>query len=341
MRVFYAPETEAHAPSFFLLRGKVAANEERAERATRLIAALDRIGLSHETPPDAGVAPLAAVHTPRYLAFLAEAARDWQAMAGTGPEVVGNAQPRRPEASYPDGLVGRAGWHMADLACPVGPHTGHAARRAADCAVAAAAALSAGARETYALTRPPGHHAGAEVAGGHCFLNNAAIAAAALARDGARPAILDIDVHHGNGTQAIFYGRADVLTVSIHADPHHFYPWFVGHGAETGAGAGEGYNRNRPLPLKSTDDAWLAALAAGLDDVARFGADTLVLALGLDVHESDPLGGMAVTTEGLRRAGELIGQQPLPVLITQEGGYLAPSLTDNAAAFLGAFMEAR
>lgn len=341
MRVFYAPETEAHAPEFFLLRGKVAANEERAERATRLLEALERVGLAHEAPPAAGMAPLAAVHTPRYLAFLEQAADAWRAIEGAGLEVVGNVQPRRAEATYPDGLVGRAGWHMGDLACPVGPHTGHAARRAADCAVAAADALTGGARETYALTRPPGHHASAEVAGGHCFMNNAAIAAAALARNGARPAILDIDVHHGNGTQAIFYERRDVLTVSIHADPHHFYPWFVGHAAETGAGAGEGFNRNRPLPMKSRDEAWLDAIEAGLDDVARFGADTLVLALGFDVHQSDPLGGMAITTEGLRRAGTLIGWQKRPVLITQEGGYLAPALTDNAAAFLCAFMDAR
>ncbi len=274
MRVFYAPETEAHAPEFFLLRGRVAANEERAERAKRLLAALGEVGLTHESPPDAGIAPLAAVHTPRYLAFLEHAFEGWQAITGAGAEVVGNAQPRRAEATYPDGLVGRAGWHMSDLACPVGPHTGHAARRAAECAVAAANALADGAREAYALTRPPGHHASAEVAGGHCFLNNAAICAAHLAAKGARPAILDIDVHHGNGTQAIFYERRDVLTVSIHADPHNFYPWFVGHAAETGAGPGEGYNVNRPLPMRSRDDAWLAALEAGLGDIARFGADT-------------------------------------------------------------------
>ena len=341
MQVFYARETERHAPSFFMVRGKPAANEERAQRAERLLAGLARAKLEPQAPPVAGAAALSAVHSPRYLSFLETAWTGWQKLPSAGPEVLANVQPRRPEATYPDGLVGRAGWHMGDLACPVGEHTFEAACRAADTALAAARAVQSGDDCAYALTRPPGHHASREVAGGHCFLNNAAIAAQDMFRAGARPAILDIDVHHGNGTQAIFYERADVLFVSVHADPHRFYPWFVGHAHEAGAGAGEGATINLPLPLGTEDQAWCEAIARGLSDVMRFGADTLILSLGLDVHVSDPLAGMAVTTEGIRRAGEMIGRHPLPAVIVQEGGYLSDALTDNLAAFLDGFLTAR
>jgi acetoin utilization deacetylase AcuC-like enzyme len=230
---------------------------------------------------------------------------------------------------------------MGDLACPVGEHTFMAACRAADTAVAAARAVADGAASAYALCRPPGHHASREVAAGHCFLNNAAIAAEDLARRGARPAVLDIDVHHGNGTQAIFYERGDVLVVSVHADPHHFYPWFVGHGHEAGAGAGEGANVNLPLPIGAQDELWLQAVRAGLSEAARFGADVVILSLGLDVHVSDPLAGMAVTTAGIRRAGEIIADAGRPVVIVQEGGYLTKTLTDNLAAFLEGFLGGR
>lgn len=341
MRVFFAPETDEHAPAFFLTRGRVAANEERPERARRILAAMDRLGLAPESPPAGDTAALRAVHTPRYLDFLATAHAEWQALPAPGPEVVPGAQPRLEDASYPEIVSGRAGWHLGDGACPVGPRTGRAALRSADCALAAADAILAGAREAYALCRPPGHHAAAEIAAGHCYLNNAAIAAARLAAAGARVAILDIDVHHGNGTQAIFYRRGDILTVSIHADPAVFYPFFTGRADERGAGPGEGANRNLPLPFGAPDAAWHEAVAAGLEAVRAFGADTMVLALGFDVYGGDPLAGLSVTTEGITRAGTLTAGFAGPILVTQEGGYVSPALTDNAAAFFGAFLEAR
>ncbi|MEO1102358.1 MAG: histone deacetylase family protein [Pseudomonadota bacterium] len=341
MRVYYAPETADHAPSFFMVRGRVVANEEREERAEQLLTAVARLGVAPRTPPAGDNATILRVHTPRYLAFLESAHTAWQALPDAGPEVIANVQPRDAAARYPKSAVGRTGWHMGDLACPIGPDTFVAARRAADCALAAVAATAEGVGSAYALTRPPGHHAGPEVAAGHCFLNNAAIAAQALVDQGARPAILDIDVHHGNGTQAIFYDRADVLTVSIHTDPAQFYPWFVGHSDEHGSGTGEGFNRNIPLPLGAADAVWHGAVEAGLGAVKEFGADALVLALGLDVHISDPLGGMAVSTEGIARAGAMIGATALPIVVTQEGGYLSSDLTDNAEAFLHAFFDAR
>ncbi|MEM7499980.1 MAG: histone deacetylase family protein [Pseudomonadota bacterium] len=338
MRVFHHPGTAAHAPDFFLVRGRLVANEERPERAALLLEGLARSGLASEVPPPAGRGPLLSVHGADYLAFLETAHAAWQALPGAGAEVVGNIHPHRGVGTYPDSIVGRAGWHMADTAAPIGAGTWEAARLAADCAVAAADAVLSGASRAYALCRPPGHHAYQDMAGGHCFLNNAAIAAAHLRRSHDRVAILDIDVHHGNGTQDIFYDRADVLTVSIHADPHGFYPFFCGHAHERGAGVGRGANLNLPLPLGSGDAAWLSALEAGMAAVTAFAPGAVVLALGLDVHEDDPLRGLSVTTEGLAAAGRLLAGLRTPMVITQEGGYLSPALADTIAAFTGGLL---
>lgn len=275
-----------------------------------------------------------AVHGPAYLDFLATAWEAWQALPGAGPEVVANIHPHRGVGTYPASLVGRAGWHMADTAAPIGQGTWQAARHAADSAVAAADAVLAGASRAYALCRPPGHHAYRDMAGGHCFLNNAAIAAERLRRVHERVAVLDIDVHHGNGTQSIFYARGDVLTVSVHADPDGFYPFFVGHAHERGEGAGTGANLNLPLPLGSEDAAWLAAVDRGIDAVRAFEPGAVVLALGLDVHEDDPLKGLSVSTAGIGEAGKRLGRLATPMVITQEGGYLSPALRDNIEAFI-------
>ncbi|MEO1065687.1 MAG: histone deacetylase family protein, partial [Actinomycetota bacterium] len=174
--------------------------------------------------------------------------------------------------------------------------TWDAAYASAQCAIAAADAVDAGDAHAYALCRPPGHHAYPDQAGGFCFLNNSAIAAQRLLEQGHRPAILDIDVHHGNGTQGIFYARGDVLTVSIHADPADFYPFFWGHAQERGQGDGLGANLNLPLPRSTGDDVYMAALDTALTRIADFGTTALVIALGLDAHEDDPFKGLALTT---------------------------------------------
>ena len=186
----------------------------------------------------------------------------------------------------------------------------------------------------YALCRPPGHHAFAELAGGFCYLNNAAIAAERLCAAGRKVAILDVDLHHGNGTQGIFLNRGDVLTVSIHADPIRFYPFFWGYADEVGKGEGTGANLNLPLARGTGDEGFLAALHLALDRIALFGADTLVLALGLDAFEGDPFAGLAVTTPGFARIGRAVAGLGLPTVIVQEGGYLCPELGDNLQSAL-------
>jgi acetoin utilization deacetylase AcuC-like enzyme len=339
MKVVYSHRHAAHDPAFFLVRGRIQPSAERPERATILLEAARRAGLD---PVEALPQPRRAVlevHRPDYLSFLEEASAAWMALADAAPEVIANIHPQRYPATYPRSIVGRAGWHMADTACPIGPATCAAALSSADVALAAADRLIGGEPSVYALCRPPGHHAYADMAGGFCFLNNAAIAAQRLRQRFERIAILDIDVHHGNGTQAIFYARPDVLTVSIHADPADYYPFFWGHAHERGEGPGLGANLNLPLPIGADDAAWLAAIDTALGAVRAYASDALVLALGLDPHASDPLRGMTVTTPAFARAGAAIARLGQPTLIVQEGGYLSPELGPNLESFLRGFRE--
>lgn len=339
MPCFYAPDTAAHDPKFWMLRGVPMANKETAERADRLLAGLQQVGLTVTTPPVADHAPLRQVHTARYLEFLRTAWAEWQKAPGAGPEVVANLHPQKATQTYPSGLTGRAGWHMADTGCPLGRETWTAALRAVDTALAATGAVLAGAGAAYALCRPPGHHADADSAAGHCFLNNSAIAAEALRARHDRVAILDIDVHHGNGTQEIFYDRGDVLTVSVHGDPDAFYPFYLGHAHERGRAAGLGANLNLPLPIGSDEEAWLAAIDDALSRIAEFAPGALVLALGLDAHENDPFRGLRVTTPGFARAAARIRAAGLPTVIVQEGGYLSEDLSHNIASFMTGWIQ--
>ena len=247
MKTFYANEQKSHDPKMFLSSGAPQPNPEKPERIERLLAGAKAAGSEIHRPRNHGLKPIAAVHTPEYLDFLQNIFLRWQRIEGASPEVIPNIHPLARSGSYPASAVGQAGYHMADTACPISADTWISACWSAWSAVEAADAVLAGDRFAYALCRPPGHHAFADVAGGFCFLNNSAIAAQHLLKDGRRVAILDVDLHHGNGTQGIFYGRSDVLTVSLHADPVRFYPFFWGHADERGESLGLGYNYNLPL----------------------------------------------------------------------------------------------
>ncbi len=338
MKVIFDPAQTRHAPRSFLSSGAPAENPERPERAGILLDAARRAGLAEVRPPDLGLAPAAAVHTPEYLVFLRTIHERWLRIEGASEEVVPNIHPDRRDGSYPASAVGHAGWHMIDTSAPINAETWGSAIRSAHAAAHAADLVRGGDRAAYALCRPPGHHATADQAAGFCYLNNAAIAAARL---GSRVAILDVDLHHGNGTQAIFYARSDVLTVSLHADPVRFYPFFWGHAVERGVGPGLGYNLNLPLPRGTGDDGFMAALDHARERIKAFAPDALVVALGLDAHESDPFRGLSVTTAGFARIGAAIGQMALPTVLVQEGGYLNAALGDNLVAFLGGFRSDR
>ena len=337
MKTFYAEEQKRHDPKAFLSSGAPQPNPEQPERVERLLAGARAAGCTIERPASHGLGPIAAVHTPEYLEFLQNIFLRWQRIEGASAEVIPNIHPLARGGSYPASAVGQAGYHMADTACPISAETFDSACWSAWSAVAAADAVMAGAPAAYALCRPPGHHAFADVAGGFCFINNSAVAAQHLRKEAARVAILDVDLHHGNGTQGIFYARSDVLTVSLHADPVRFYPFFWGHADERGEGPGLGYNYNLPLPRKSGDAAFLDALDLGLRRIRSFAPDALVVALGLDAFEGDPFGGLSVTTPGFARIAAAIARLRLPTVIVQEGGYLCDALGDNLTSFLTGF----
>jgi acetoin utilization deacetylase AcuC-like enzyme len=338
MKVYCVPERQKrHYPSAFLVNGTRQPNPEVPERLDRLLDAAIGAGHALAEPADHGLGPIAAVHTPAYLRFLSGIHERWARIDGASEEVIPNIHPDRREASYPLSAVGQAGFHMADTACPIGAQTWQSIYWSAQCAVSAARLITEGTPYAYALCRPPGHHAFSDLAGGFCYLNNAAIAATALRRKYGRIAIVDVDLHHGNGTQGIFYRRADVFTLSAHADPIRFYPFFWGHADERGEGPGLGYNLNIPLPRNSGDDDFLAALGRGLETLEAFAPDALVVALGLDASEQDPFGGLAVSTAGFGRIGERLARPGLPTAIVQEGGYLCAALGENLVSFLAGF----
>jgi len=238
----------------------------------------------------------------------------------------------RPE---PTAIGGRTGWWGLDSSNPIRPGTYDAARSAVDVALTTVDLVLGGETAAYGLCRPPGHHAAAAMAGGYCFFNNAAIAAQAIAaRTGEHVAILDVDVHHGNGTQQIFWRRRDVLYISLHADPKRLYPFFLGHADEIGEGPGRGANRNFPMPLRADDASYLATLDNALERIADEPGSIVVVSLGFDTYEKDPIGDLALTTAGYHEMGRRVGALGRRLVILQEGGYHLGALGDNARAWL-------
>ncbi|MBY6002310.1 histone deacetylase family protein [Salipiger bermudensis] len=337
MKAYLDPRQARHDPQHFMANGKLYPSPEEPRRIEVLKAAAEDAGCSFEAPRDAGLGPIAALHSAEYLAFLRSIYTRWQRIPDAGPEVIPNIHPANRSDGYPKSAIGQAGYHQADTACPIAEHTFEAAYWSAQSAIAGADLIAGGEGAAYALSRPPGHHAFGDLAGGFCFLNNAGIAAERLRAAGLRPAIVDVDVHHGNGTQGIFYARDDVLTVSLHADPARFYPFFWGHAQERGEGRGMGCNLNLPLPRGTDDAGYLAALEVALERVRSFGAEVLVVALGLDASVDDPFKGFAVTQDGFARIGAAIARTGLPTLFVQEGGYLSASLGANLTRTLSGF----
>ncbi|MDR3441027.1 histone deacetylase family protein [Telmatospirillum sp.] len=344
MRFIHHPDSLSHRPPTYLVRGEPRPVPEVPERATALAGQLRLRGVGLDIAPAYGPAPLTAVHTPDYVAFLETAHARWIAQPAASAAVIPNVHPFNRTPSYPTGIIGQVGYHVFDTAAPIVAGTWVAVRASADVAVHAAMVVANGeADAAYALCRPPGHHATRDGAGGFCYLNNAAIAGQSalpvLAARGMAPriAILDVDLHHGNGTQDIFYDRDDVLMISVHADPDAFYPFFSGYRHERGCARGLGYTINRPLPLGTEETPFLEAVGASLADVARFGPSLLVLSLGFDTFIGDPMATFGVTTPGFGRLGAMIAQSGLPTVVVQEGGYCVDALPANLAAFLDGF----
>jgi acetoin utilization deacetylase AcuC-like enzyme len=341
MQVFHHGDSARHDPNRYFRRGAIVDHPEEADRYHRLLKTVRASGHVVREVGDFGLDPIFAVHDVGYVAFLREAWDRRDALPGIDDEILTGHFARPHMHRRPEGLLGLIGLYTADTSTPVRAGTWQAVYGSAQAAVAAADAALA---ETYAyaLCRPPGHHAYADSAGGFCYLNNSAIAAERLrGATGGRVAVLDIDVHHGNGTQGIFYARPDVFTVSVHADPADYFPYFAGYADEIGAGPGEGFNRNLPLPQGSGDEPWLAAIADGVVAISSYKPAALVVALGLDASKDDPIGALMVTEAGFRKAAAIIAAAGLSTVIVQEGGYLCRALQQNLSAFLDEFERAR
>jgi acetoin utilization deacetylase AcuC-like enzyme len=337
--IVHTPHQRAHRPLSFLAAGSPRTHPDTPERLDALESGIDRTRHAIIEPRDFGERYVRLVHTEPYIEFLRDAHAAWKRLPAGSEAVIPNVHPRRlTQENYPSSIVGRAGYHLYDMSCPITEATWPAVLWNSHCAAEAALRVLEGASASaYALCRPPGHHAGADYAGGFCYLNNAAIAASILRRGFARVAVLDVDVHHGNGTQDIFYERADVVVVSLHGEPQSFYPFYWGYAGESGAGEGRGANFNLPLPRGVGDEDYLAHLDVALERIRASGATALVVSLGFDAYERDPLSWLQITTDGFRRMASAVAALGLPTVLVQEGGYYCPDLGRNLAAFLSGF----
>lgn len=340
MQTFYSPKHNLHDTQQVYNQGALFVIEELPERAEIIRQTIEQANLGPiDQPEDHGLKSIQAVHTADFLEFLQHAYQQSTVFRGQElplfPETFATRSVRRP-STHP---IAKAGYYCFGTYSPILKGTWEAAYWSAQCALSAAQDVSSGARAAYALCRPPGHHAAADLYGGFCYLNNAAIAARSL---GDRVAILDIDFHHGNGTQEIFYSDPSVLYCSLHADPDQEYPYFWGAADEQGAGAGLSYNCNYPLPLGCEDELYLQTLEQALQRIRGYKPRHLVVSLGLDIIQGDEVGGFNVTPAGIDEIGRRIAvlrrdEGPLPTVIIQEGGYLLSELGELVVKFLKAF----
>jgi acetoin utilization deacetylase AcuC-like enzyme len=348
MQVVYSPAHLGHDITLETYMGLPVPANEVAERAERIRIALeaDR-GFPLIGPTDHGETPITAVHDPGLVRFLGEAWSELRAQRGDRPFLTADTYPNRSMfegmsdgavaalAREPVHAAGRAGFWGLDSAAPLVAGTYVAARSAVDVALTAVDLVLGGAASAYGLCRPPGHHAARSMYGGYCFFNNAAIAAEAIVRaTGERVAVLDVDYHHGNGSQQIFWRRGDVRYVSIHADPDHDYPYFLGRADEIGEGDGVGENLNIPLPSGTTNEAYLMAVDQALEAIAGAPGSVVVVSLGFDTYGLDPIGTFALTTDVYHEVGRRTAALGRRLVILQEGGYHRPSLGENARAWL-------
>jgi acetoin utilization deacetylase AcuC-like enzyme len=345
MITYLNPVHAQHQGKLEMFRGQLVPCFEVPDRVDHVVKELQRRQLGPILAPESfDDRRLTSIHPDRYVDFLKGAWVEWVALdpANAARDALPSVWPVRTLRSdvLPVNFAARMGLFSMDAGTPLTSGTWVAARAGADCALSAAKAVAGGARAAFALTRPPGHHAGADFFGGYCFLNNAALAAQYLRDQGvSRVAVLDIDYHHGNGTQAIFYDRPDVFFASIHGDPHTEYPFYLGYADETGSGAGLGATRNLPLSRGSDFLQWRQALTQALQDIRAFGAEALVVSLGLDTFEGDPISGFKLRTADYLQVGADLARAGLPTVFVFEGGYAVTELGVNTVNLLTGFEQ--
>jgi acetoin utilization deacetylase AcuC-like enzyme len=330
------------SPRTELYGGELVRPHESPERAQIVLERVQAQRLGRVIGPASfGTAPLLRVHDQGYVEFLQQAWTEWVA-AGHRGEAIPDCWPaRRMMQRCPRNITGKLGFYAMAGETSISHGTWAAARAAADVALTGASRIKEGAPAAFALCRPPGHHAARDLYGGYCFLNNAAIAAQYLRDAGAaRVAVLDVDFHHGNGTQDIFYDRADVLYVSLHGHPADAFPYFSGYADETGTGTGAGFNLNFPLPVSTEFSAWSEALRAALSRIASFRADALVVSLGVDTFAEDPISFFRLQSADFFTYGRMIGACAIPTLFVLEGGYAVGEIGINVVNVLTGFEDA-
>ena len=341
MRTIYSEQHRLRDARTELYGGELVEPFEKPSRAETVLRVVRESGLGEISAPEAfSLEPVLAVHDADYIAFLETAWQEWQD-AGYAGEVIASVWPaRRMQSRVPRFIDGKVGYYAMAAETSISEGTWAAALASKDVALTGAKALLDGERGVFSLCRPPGHHAALDMYGGYCFLNNAAIAAQYLRDHGAvRVAILDIDFHHGNGTQDIFYQRDDVLFCSLHGDPEDAFPHFLGYADETGSGPGAGFNRNYPMPPGTPFEQWQEALADALTRMVDFSPQYLVVSLGVDAFENDPISFFKLTSPDFLTTGRMIGALDIPSLFVMEGGYDVDEVGTNVVNVLKGFCE--
>ncbi|WP_317201225.1 histone deacetylase family protein [Janthinobacterium sp.] len=317
---------------------------EMPRRADTVLARIRAVGLGAVVgPSDFPSSLYSPVHSPRYIRFLENAWADWLAVGRTHDALplIWPVRDLRADIE-PEHIDGKLGFYAMDAGVPITAGTWEAVRSSANLALTGVRAMADGAPSAFALCRPPGHHAAAEYMGGYCYLNNAAIAAQGFIRQGAqRVAVIDVDYHHGNGTQSIFYERADVLFVSLHGDPKNSYPYFLGRADERGGGAGTGFNHNYPLPHGTAWDTYGGALADACARLAAYAPDAIVVSLGVDTFKDDPISQFKLESDDYLRIGEMLAGVGRPTLFVMEGGYMVDDIGVNAVNVLQGYEGCR
>ena len=340
MKTVYSPRHRLHVDNQELNAGVITPAFELPARVDFILQRIAAVGLGEvieATRVDA-VAAASKVHDAGYLQFMADFWRLWLAEGRSGPTMPYVWPARGQRDIRPEHVNGLMGYYSFDGGASFVAGTWEAVQSAAASALTAADLIIAGERAAYALCRPPGHHAGRSTMGGYCFINNAAVAAQRFLDLGAkRVTILDVDYHHGNGTQEIFYRRRDVQVINLHADTAVAYPFFSGRADETGEGEGEGFTRNYPLPFGTRWETWSAALDDACRAIEAYGPDAVVVSLGLDTFEGDPISKFKLKREDYPKIGERIARLGRRTLFVQEGGYAVADIGHNAVGVLTGF----
>jgi len=343
MKTVYSEDHRLHHARGELNDGRLDPPFEMPERAEIILRRVHEVNLGPVVAPTPfDRAAVERVHAPDYVAFLETAWDAWVADHGDQTDALPLIWPVRTLRQVcPRNIDGRISYYAMDAGTPITAGTWTAVTASASVALTGARMLAEEGRPVFSLCRPPGHHAARDLLGGYCFLNNAAIAAHWFLDHGAgRVALLDIDYHHGNGTQAIFYDRSDVLFQSIHADPADEFPYFLGHADETGSGAGEGANVNYPLPWGTGWDGWSEALERACARIADYGPDVLVISLGVDTFERDPISQFRLSSDEFPGIGARLARLGLPTHFVMEGGYAVAEIGVNAIGVLTGFEDA-